>query len=367
MLHRLDLHHFRIYRDTQWCPGPGINVVLGDNGSGKSSLLEAIYLIGTGRSFRTARLPRLVQDGQEEATLFAEIGGASASRDGMRHSVGMARSRTGFTALRLDGAPVRGLSELAQLLPVQVFHPGTVEMLEGGAGERRRFLDWGLFHVEQSFLPLWRQFSQALQQRNRLLRAGGSERELKPWTQQVAAFSVSIDRLRRDYLERLQPRLEATLAGLGQLPEIRLALFSGWAEKDADALEQLLFQDLERERQMGHTTRGAHRADLRFTCDGVPVRDVLSRGQLKTLSYALLISQLSLMVQDYGRHCVLLVDDLCSELDTAHSRAILTVLASLNQQMIITALQREQLSHLEDIVQSAKMFHVEHGRISALP
>ncbi|WP_111657819.1 DNA replication/repair protein RecF [Isoalcanivorax indicus] len=354
MLQRLVLTAFRNYRHAEFRPGPRINLLVGDNGSGKSSLLEAIYLLGSGRSFRSSRLQRLVREGDQETVLFAEVAGEK----GNSHRLGMSRTRQAFSGLKLDGANLKGLSELARLLPVQVFHPGTVEIVEGPSSARRRYLDWGLFHVEQSFLQEWRALNSALQQRNRQLRTGAASREISPWSQQVARGSDRINQLRSGYLEALRPHLASVLSHMGELPEVSLTLYPGWPE--GEDLLALLDADLLKDRERGHTTRGAHRAELRMMTSAGPVRDVFSRGQLKTLGYALLLAQLNLLVKDRDGHCLILVDDLASELDQMHSGAVLQALRALNQQMIITALSAEALPGLADD-QDVNMFHVEHG------
>lgn len=360
MLQRLILSSFRNYSHAELTLGAGVNLVVGGNGSGKSSLLEAIYLMSTGRSFRTSRLQRLVNEAAGEAVVYAEV----LSQQDVLHKVGISRDRQGFTALKMDGANVRGLSELARLLPVQAFHPGTVDVVEGPSSARRRYLDWGLFHVEQSFLPLWRQLSGALQQRNKLLRGGSfSTRELAAWDQQVASVSDRINGLRTRYLADLLPHLDAVLAHIGELPEVRISLYPGWAE--GEDLLALLAQDLERDRQRGYTGKGAHRAELRLSTGAGPVRDVFSRGQTKTLSYALLLAQLYLLVRSHGGRCLVLVDDLASELDEQHSDAVIRALQELGQQTLITALSADALPALarDD---ATRVFHVEHGVLNRL-
>ena len=360
MLQRLVLTAFRNYAHAEFAPGPGVNLVFGDNGSGKSSLLEAVYLLGSGRSFRSGRLQRLVNEAAQETVLYAEVKAGE-----QQHRLGMARTRQQFSGLKLDGASVRGLSDLARMLPVQVFHPGTVDIVEGPSSGRRRFLDWGLFHVEQSFLGDWRALNTALQQRNRLLRTGRpAAREIAPWDQQVALSSARISQLRSGYLEALRPYLDEVLAEIGELPEVSMSLYQGWAE--GENLRDLLASDLARDSERGHTGKGAHRAELRLGSHAGPVRDVFSRGQLKTLSYALLLAQLNLLIRGRGGSCLILVDDLASELDQAHSGAVLKALRGLGQQLIITALSADALPELasEDDV---KVFHVEHGKLDQVP
>lgn len=356
MLRKIALTSFRNYQTAEFEPGSGINLVYGANGSGKSSLLEAIYMLGSGRSFRTSKLGRLIREGAEQSVLFAEV----AEHGGQLHRIGLARNRGGIIGLKKDGNRLRGLSELARVLPVQVFQPGTVDLVEGPSSVRRRYLDWGLFHVEHHFLAEWRALSSAVQQRNRLLKARQLDpREISVWTQQVAAASGRIDRLRRAYLEQLQPLLQTVCEGFPDLPAMDVSLQSGWSGETEASLRQVLDEELDQDRRRGFTSRGAHRAELRLTSSAGPAREVLSRGQSKVLSYAMLLAQLDHLVRTRDGHCLVLVDDMASELDRENRQRVVSALLELGQQTIFTALHADQL--IGELGQDVRMFHVEHG------
>ena len=208
MLQRFHLHQFRNYRDQSFVPDPAVTVVTGENGSGKTSLLEAIYLLGAGRSFRTSRLSSLVMTDRNDCTLFAEIESDQGNR-----RVGIKRDRQSLLDARLDGERVSGLSDIARLFPVQVLHPGTVELVEGGSSARRRYLDWAMFHVEHEFIEEWRRLRGAVDQRNRLLKKPALKlRELVVWDRQVAESSARIDALRRRHLPLLIRLFEEELS-----------------------------------------------------------------------------------------------------------------------------------------------------------
>lgn len=356
MLRTLSLTSFRNYRTTVFEPGVGVNLVYGSNGSGKSSLLEAAYMLGSGRSFRTSKLRRLVNEDADETVLYAEI----ISPREQLHRVGLSRNRQGITGIKMDGNRLRGLSELARVLPVQVFQPGTVEMVEGPSSARRRYLDWGLFHVEHSFLMEWRALSSAVQQRNRLLKQPMPDRrELVVWSQQVAAASARIDQLRRAYLGELMPLIQTACRRFPELPEMTIELQSGWIGQDEESLQIQLEQDIDQDRRRGFTGRGAHRAELKIVTSAGPAREVLSRGQGKILSYVLLLAQLDHMVRTRGQPCLVLVDDLASELDRENRKIVADALLDLGQQTIFTALHADQLAG--ELGENVRMFHVEHG------
>lgn len=361
MLSDLRLTDFRNYRQASFEPAPGLNFIFGDNGSGKTSLLEAIYFIGSGgRSFRGGRLSRLVRDGAATATLFAEVEHA-----GSRHRLGIRRALSGIESLKLDGTTPGALSDVAALLPVLALHPQSVELIFGASALRRRFLDWGMFHVEHSFLGHWKEASAALRQRNALLRSGkAAPRELRYWDQKLAASSDSIEQLRLMYLKRLKAQWLVVLKLLAPHLKGGVALQTGLrpGENYLQALERSREEDLRR----GFTHTGFHRSDLKITLDGVVARDRVSRGQAKVLAYALVLAQLPL-ITEAGKVCTLLVDDLGSELDREHRATLLQYLATGTHQTLITAVDRDLYSAgLENTAAEPRMFHVEHGRIQRI-
>ena len=356
MLQRFHLHQFRNYRDQSFVPDPAVTVVTGENGSGKTSLLEAIYLLGAGRSFRTSRLSSLVMADNADCTLFAEI----ASDQGSRR-VGIKRDRQSLLDARLDGERVSGLSDIARLFPVQVLHPGTVELVEGGSSARRRYLDWAMFHVEHEFIEEWRRLRGAVDQRNRLLKKPSLKlRELVVWDRQVAESSARIDALRRRHLPMLVRLFDEELSAFSEaVPKVGLALHSGWAagEEIATVLAATVEQDVRR----GFTGKGAHRADLLLTSEEGSVREVFSRGQQKIVAYALVMAQVRLIRELAGRDCLMLVDDLTSELDRDNADRVMSAVIRVSRQVIVTSLDPAlaPLGKEKDYT----VFHVEHGTL----
>ncbi|WP_229145533.1 DNA replication/repair protein RecF [Alcanivorax sp. 1008] len=356
MLQRFHLHQFRNYRDQVFVPDSAVSVVTGENGSGKTSLLEAIYLLGAGRSFRTSRMASLIMADTSDCTLFAEISGDQGSR-----RIGIQRDRQSLMDARLDGQRVSGLSDIARLFPVQVLHPGTVELVEGGSSARRRYLDWVMFHVEQDFISEWRRLRSAVEQRNRLLKQPGLKlRELAVWDRQVAESSVRIDAMRRRHLPQLTALFEDELAAFSaSVPAVGLNLNSGWAS--GDDIAQVLASSLEQDVRRGFTGKGAHRADLLLSADGGPVREVFSRGQQKIVAYALVMAQVRLIRELAGRDCLMLVDDLTSELDRDNADRVMGAVIRVSKQVIVTSLD-PALAPLGNEIDYT-VFHVEHGTL----
>ncbi|HRO27121.1 MAG TPA: DNA replication and repair protein RecF, partial [Luteimonas sp.] len=259
-LTRLTVSALRNLAPLELRPGPQLNLVLGGNGTGKTSLLEAVHLLAYGRSFRGRVRDGLVRTGAEALEVFAEWVEADAvpRRAGLRHS-GQAWSG------RLDGESVQQLGELCAALAAISFEPGSHALVTAGGEARRRYLDWGLFHVEQGelnlFRPVWRRHARALKQRNALLKQRAPGAQLDAWDAELAAAGEQLDLQRRAYVERLQPRFAAlSLELLPQLGEAGLQYRSGW-RRDQLPLADALLLARERDLATGFTSVGPHRAD----------------------------------------------------------------------------------------------------------
>lgn len=346
----LQLGHFRCFESVRIQPGSGFNLISGANGSGKTSLLEAIYLLGRGISFRAARTESAIQFDQDRATLFARLGLGEASR------VGVEISRTEGLGIRVDGnAGTR--ADLARALPVQVLDPSSHDLVSGAPAERRQFLDWGVFHVEPNFLPAWQRYRRALQQRNAALK--GRHGAPWAWDDTLAADGVVVDAQRRRFLEtlatRAQPLAEHLLGA-----DLVLDYQSGWAA--GTALAEALLAGRERDLVAGTSHVGPHRADIRITVRSRRARDTVSRGQEKLVAAALTLAQVALVATARGQRIVLLVDEAGADLDRDHLHRLLTAVADAPAQSFVTSLDPAALHLAADV----QRFHVEHGRVEAL-
>jgi DNA replication and repair protein RecF len=329
----------------------------GGNGSGKTSVLEALHLMAYGRSFRGRVRDGLVRAGTPALEVFVEwqetSGQGRTRRAGLRHG---GQSWQG----RLDGADLAQLGDLCAALAVVTFEPGSHALVTGAAEQRRRFLDWGLFHVEPEFLDLWRRYSRALKQRNALLKARGHASQLEAWERELVRFGEPLTHHRERYLEQLQPHVQATGGAL--LPEAgewSLQFQPGWRREELPLADALL---LARDRDLaaGFTSVGPHRADWRILQSGIPGRDALSRGQAKLTALAALLGQAEHQAALRGEWPVVALDDLASELDRDHQRLVLRRLAGYGAQVVITG--TEPPAGLDGDL-PVTMFHVEHRGI----
>jgi DNA replication and repair protein RecF len=352
-LARLKLLNLRNLEPLDIAPCEGLNLIVGPNASGKTSLLEAVHVLGRGRSFRSGRLQSLIRYGAEELTVYGEL-----QRKGGRVAVGVERTQQGLRA-RIAGRDVQSTAELAAHLPLLLINPDSHRLLEEGPRYRRQFLDWGVFHVEPRFLPAWSQYERALRQRNALLRAGAPASELGAWGRELAAAAAVIDAQRRAYLDGLREVLPGFLRPLVGLEGLEVVYQSGWpAGTDYPAA---LEAGLDRDRAMGHTQYGPHRAELLFKVGGMAAAERVSRGQQKALVLALRLAQGALLKTRTDVGCVLLIDDLPAEFDAENRVRALDLVRGLGLQSFVTAIEADLVPVGEWA--ERRVFHVEHGSL----
>lgn len=352
---RLRVTGLRCLDDVSVDLAPGINVFVGDNGAGKTSLLESVFLLSHGRSFRAGSRDALLMRGASVLHVFAEL----RRHDSAIRRLGLGREGSRWRA-RVDGEPA-SLSQLVGECAVVSFDPGSHALIAGSADERRRFLDWGLFHVEQDFFPAWRRYQRALKQRNALLRSGATDSALfEPWESELGAVAEVIAAWRAHYLQRLEPLLRVHVGDLlPELGEATLGYRRGWS--DELPLQAVLSAQRPRELARGHTTQGTHRADWSIAFREAPLREHLSRGQEKLTALACLLAQADLYAADHDDWPIVCLDDLASELDANHRDALVSRLRQSGAQILVSG------TDLPDALASgARVFHVEQGVVTPL-
>ncbi len=344
------LGSFRCFESANFQPGAGFNLVAGANASGKTSLLEALYFLGRGTSFRAARAETTIRFDADRATLFARLGVGVAGR------VGLEISRAEGLAIRVDGGPGTR-ADLARALPIQILDPASHELVSGAPAGRRQFLDWGVFHVEPSFLPAWQRYRRALQQRNAALKTRSAAAWV--WDETLAVDGTLVDACRRRFLELLGPRV--AMVGERLLgADVELGYLSGWAE--GTDLAAALMDSRNRDLQMATSNVGPHRSDIRISVRTRRARDTVSRGQEKLVAAALTLAQAELVAEARAQTIVLLVDEPGADLDRDHLARLLAEVAAAPAQSFVTSLDPSAVT----LPPGARAFHVEHAQVQAL-
>lgn len=341
---------FRCLERIELEPDPRYTLIYGPNASGKTSLLEALAYLGRGKSFRGSQTSNLIRHGERAFLLFGrvEVGGRSVG-------VGVRNSREGLE-VRVDGENEPGAAALASMLPLQVIDPAVHHLISGGPDERRRFLDWIAFHVEPDYLDLWRRFRRTLRQRNAALKDPAEQSGLAAWDEEFVALGERVDGTRRRALRAALAALESQgTALLGS--DVAFEYAAGWSADKS--LAEALSDGAERDRLLGSTQAGPHRADLRLSCDERQARRLVSRGQQKLLASAMILAAAETAQAVLEQPLLLLLDDPAAELDRQSLARLMERVDALECQVIATSLEPAALS----FPQEPAVFHVEHGAL----
>lgn len=354
---RLNVSSVRNISSCEIRPSASANVFYGKNGSGKTSVLEAVHLLASGKSFRSVKVDPLINHGASQAIIYAELASG--------YHIGLSKSRRENHQLHFQNQPQRNWETIARELPIQLLDSNSFLLLEGGPRSRRKYLDWGVFHVAQTFIESWRRSKKCLANRNVLLKQRKIDSgELSAWDAEFSEAASEVDQSRGRYFQRLAPRFATVYRELeGAFADaLELKYLRGWQE--GELLADVLKSSISLDSKYGATQSGPHRAELDIRIGRNRAVDILSRGQQKVLVSALKIAQTDILYSALGKSCIYLVDDLAAELDLRNRAAVLDQLLRQGGQLFLTCVEKDALeSSLPENLELA-MFHVEHGIIT---
>ena len=326
------------------------NIIIGENAAGKTTILESIDILSRGKSFRTNKIENLVKRGQE--TFYV---GAILGNNKRKLEIEKGRSKT---RIIVDNKEEKKQSALAEGLAVQAIHPHSHLLIEGPPSERRAFLDWGLFHVEQESREISLKYNKVLRQRNEALRS--MDKSHDRWTEELASIGQDLSKMREKYVSEIKAYLDQTRQHIMPKYDLNFVYYRGWDEQKSllEALQEKKDRDFER----GYTSQGPQNADLKIYLDETEAHRICSRGQQKLIANIMLLSQSKGFFEVKKYPSIILVDDLSAELTLEMQEKILERLFETKSQIFLTALND---SVLADILSEMKasVFHVEHGEI----
>lgn len=357
---RAELKQFRSYETCEIEPCEGVNVLLGDNGQGKTNVLEALYLCCTGRSHRTRQDRELIRWGADCASVRVE----AARRDGS-HEVEIALPALGRRHIRVFGQEVARSGELLGHVTGVLFSPEDLRTVKDGPAERRRFVDMALSQIRPAYYYALQRYARALKQRNETLKAVAARpalaATLDAWDEQLAAAGAELMRHRREYIQRLDRAAAEThrdIAEGKEKLEIRYEPSVSMGD-DARAILEALFGAREGDRRRMTTSVGPHRDDVQLLVEGRDVRAYGSQGQQRTAALAMRLSELDVMREQLDEWPMLMLDDVMSELDPGRRRQLIGRLKGI--QTFITCTDVDDLAGAG----VGKVWRVENGTLRA--
>lgn len=356
LLEQLSINHCRIIDSAELMLSPGVNLISGDNGSGKSSILEAVAILSRGRSFRSPRIVDVIQHKQDHLLIRAKT-----TDDDNAFSIGIQKSRTS-TRIRVNQQDINTQAALSRYLPVTIIDPNSIELVTASPSLRRAYIDWIAFYLFPEFHKVWQNYQRVLKQRNLCLRVPSYLSALPVWTDELIKAQIRIQDYRERSLLVLKPQLERLCERLLGDHSISIKLTTGFAQAmdlSAESQKAFYLEKRDNEIKSARTLSGAHRADLQIMFNQSLAQQSASRGQLKLIAISMLLAQSrSIDTNDQGKG-IIAIDDLAAELDGENKHKLLATLRSLNQQLLLTTTQ----SDLIPLEADDRMFHVKQGKV----
>lgn len=360
--------NIRNLKEFSLLPSDGTNLIYGSNGAGKTSILEAVYLNGLGRSFKTSALSNIINENESSCFVFSRF---VEEDKNLNHKIGVERLRGNKQKIKVDGALLGSLAPLAFLIPIITILPTETSLVDNSSSVRRKYLDWIMFHVEPGFFELWKNHQKLLKHRNHLLRNHGKRNEksllleLSSWDQQFIEANKRISDLRGPVCEEL---FNKTLSVLSELPAYKaqtlsfeVSFYKGWSHKEG-GFENALSSGFKQDLKVGFSRLGAHRSDIVIKANQHPAKEYLSNGQKKLLSIAMKLAQAVLLRERQNKKAVLLIDDLFAELDEKNAEKFVALIEQLGLQTFFTSTDSQPQTK-NWFKKRAKVFHVEQGLI----
>ena len=353
-LESLTIRQVRNLTDIYITPNAETNIIYGENAAGKTAILESIYLLSKARSFRTAHIKEVIQHNQDELMVSATINSNEFKNITVNTGI---RKSSKETEIRHNGERVKAVSEQAKNVVVQTAIPDNTKVLTGTPKDRRKWIDWAMFHVEHDYLQIWHSYHHALRNRNALLRKPTKDEEFFVWEEMMAITAKKLRVMWGDYLVRLQQYYQET-AGKHPCGKV---VFSIKNEKfKTDNYLEYLQSTRQSDMRAGFTQQGPHKADFEFKTNKKHVNTVFSRGQIKLFVTLLAIAQAKLLKFEKEINPIILADDLEAELDKKAVAMILELLYDEKMQLFITTTEPDSIlnNHTE-----TSLFHVKHGEV----
>jgi len=354
-IRKLTVNNCRLLEKDTIVFSPNCNLFVGENASGKTSLLESLSILSSGRSFRTSHINEVISHNKESVIIAAEL-----CENEALIKIGIEKNQ-GKTKIRINHQDIYSQAELSSKLPITLVHPASIELITGPPSLRRSYIDWIAFYLFADFHVKWKKYQHILKQRNLCLKSTKHVYALDMWTEELVALQPDLTRYREEVVNLLKPRLNNIGSILLENKNIDIDLSTGFpkdTEINKNSLLEFYESRKENDLKFKRTTHGIHKADLKINIDNSPASESASRGQLKLLAVCLLLSQSDTIGS--SSKGILLIDDLAAELDAINRSRLLQYLSTLDKQLIITTTKESEFKKIRH-----QLFHVKHGKISS--
>jgi len=352
-LESLQIRQVRNLHAVQFSPGNRINFLTGKNASGKTAILEAIFMLSRGRSFRSPRIQEIIQYKHKSLLVAARL------KNEQHGSIQTGLEKGGGeTTIRYNGNNINTISQQTRAIPIVLVTQDSHLLITGGPKDRRHWLDWAMFHVEQDYLDRWKTYMKALRHRNAMLKKGENKRELyRAWEQGMIESGHYLRNTRQLYLDRLNEVFSGIVGSVFH-GEITVSLSSDWP--GAVDEQDVFAPGWKTDQKMGYTRNGAHNIDIKFSLEKNQLDGVFSRGQIKLYICLLALAQAKIQADWTGVAPVILIDDYVAELDYDACEYLLSLLTASQLQVFLTSTEEQKHEQNNGLYSS---FHVEQGSV----
>ena len=352
-INKIGIKNFRNYEKQEIELNPHINIFYGDNAQGKTNILEAIFISGFGKSFRTSKEKEMIKLGEAflEATVFYQ----KSDRDGKIRTVISNKKQ-----IEVNGVKIKKLSELIGKINLVIFTPDDIQILKSGPEKRRRFLDMMIGQLRPKYVYILNLYLKTLEQRNNYLKQIKEENKpesmLEIWDEKLAEYAEIICKYRTEFIEKLNSKIKEIHSEVtSNSEEIKIEYITECNNREIYL--QLLKQRRKLDIIKGYTTKGIHRDDFKCIINDKEIEVYGSQGQHRTAILSLKLAELYVIYDEIGEYPILLLDDFMSELDEKRRKSFLSYIK--DTQVIITCTDKMELDNLNEY----KLFNVKNGKI----
>ncbi len=347
---KLKITNFRILQEKEYNFKQRINVFHGDNGTGKTSILESIHYLSTGKSFRKCSFKSLINSGCDYLNIFIEL-----EKEDLKNSVSINKAKNGSWKARFNHNSITKQSQISNLLPVVSIDPEVYRLVDLGPINRRNFLDWLVFHVKHDYLILWKKVQKCTKQLNSLYKSKANSKEIELWESSFITFSEQLNEVRTMFYKEMQPIVQSLTHHMqSDISHLSLEYYKGWSNELS--LKEQLDKDRKRNLLYGQLQHGPHKMDIKISVLNIPASQVLSRGQKKVLSLTFYMAYIQLLL-NHGIKPIVCLDDLDAELDESKLSKVSEFFIQSKLQLFVTTVLSEKI---KKIFPNAQMFHVKH-------